>query len=328
MGTFTTRVTETLGIEHPIVQGGMAIVGVAELASAVSNAGGLGIITGLTFPTPDDLAAEIERCAAMTSEPFGVNLTVFPTTRSPDYGAYARTIVESGVRVAETAGPGSKDVWPILKDAGVTVIHKATSVRHSQSAERRGVDVISIDGFECAGHPGEDDIPGLVLIPCAADAISLPLIASGGFADGRGLAAALSLGADAINMGTRFCATHEAPIHPDVKQAYLDNDERGTNLIFRSLHNTARVAKSDVSDEVVRRLQQPDASFRDVADLVAGKAGAELLRTGDMSKGIYWASLAQGLIHDLPSVAELIERIVAEADAIVTRLEGLRSTTT
>jgi nitronate monooxygenase len=328
MGTFTTRVTETLGIEHPIVQGGMAIVGVAELASAVSNAGGLGIITGLTFPTPDDLAVEIERCAAMTSKPFGVNLTVFPTTRSPDYGAYARTIVESGVRIAETAGPGSKDVWPILKDAGVTVIHKATSVRHSQSAERRGVDVISIDGFECAGHPGEDDIPGLVLIPCAADAISLPLIASGGFADGRGLMAALSLGAGAINMGTRFCATQEAPIHPDVKQAYLDNDERGTNLIFRSLHNTARVAKSEVSDEVVRRLQQPDASFRDVADLVAGKAGAELLRTGDMSKGIYWASLAQGLIHDLPTVAELIDRIVTEADAILTRLDGLRSTAT
>ncbi|HVX18249.1 MAG TPA: nitronate monooxygenase family protein [Acidimicrobiales bacterium] len=326
MGKFTTRVTEALGIEHPIVQGGMAIVGVAELASAVSNAGGLGILTGLTHPTPDHLAAEIERCRSMTDKPFGVNLTVFPTTKSPDYAAYARAIVEGGVPIAETAGPGSKDVWPIFKEAGVVVIHKATSVRHSLSAERRGVDVISIDGFECAGHPGEDDVPGLVLIPCAADQLGLPLIASGGFADGRGLAAALSLGADGINMGTRFCATREAPIHPDLKQVYLDADELGTNLIFRSLHNTARVGKSDVSDEVVRRLNEQGASFRDVAELVAGTSGAEVIHTGDLSRGIYWASLAQGLIHDIPTVAELIDRIVTDADEIITkRLAGLRS---
>lgn len=326
MGTFTTRVTEVLGIEHPIVQGGMANVGVAELASAVSNAGALGILTGLTQPTPDALVAEIERCREMTTKPFGVNLTVFPTTRSPDYGAYARAIVESGVRIVETAGPGSKDIWPILKEGDVTVIHKATSVRHSITAERRGVDLISIDGFECAGHPGEDDVPGLVLIPVAADQLEVPLIASGGFADGRGLVAALALGADAINMGTRFCATQEAPIHPNVKQAYVENDELGTNLIFRSLHNTARVGKSEVSDEVVRRLGEPNASFRDVADLVAGRAGAELLATGDLSKGIFWASLAQGLIRDVPTVAELIDRIIAEADEIVgIRLAGLHA---
>lgn len=324
MGTFTTRVTEALGIEHPIVQGGMAGVGLAELASAVSNAGCLGILTGLTQRTPDALAAEIERCRSMTSGPFGVNLTVFPTTRSPDYGAYARTIVEAGVGIAETAGPGSAEVWPILKEGGVTVIHKATSVRHSLSAEKRGVDIISIDGFECAGHPGEDDVPGLVLIPRAADELSVPLIASGGFADGRGLVAALALGADGINMGTRFCATQEAPIHPNVKQAYLENDERGTNLIFRSLHNTARVAKSAVSDEVVRRLSVPGATFRDVAELVSGDAGARVLAEGDLGTGIYWASLAQGLIHDVPTVAALIERIISEAEAVVgDRLAGL-----
>ena len=324
---FSTRITELLGIEHPIVQGGMQGVGVAELASAVSNAGGLGILTGLTQPTPEALAEEIARCRAMTSRPFGVNLTVFPTRNSPDYLAYARAIVESDVPVVETAG--TKELWPIwelLKEGGVRVIHKCTSVRHSVSAEARGVDAISIDGFECAGHPGEDDIPGLVLIPCVADAVGIPTIASGGFADGRGLVAALALGADGINMGTRFCATQEAPIHPRVKQAYVDNDERGTNLIFRSLHNTARVAKSPVSDEVVRRLAEPGSGFKDVAELVRGDKGRELLATGDLSLGIYWASIAQGLIHDLPTVAELIERIMADAERIVgERLSGLRA---
>jgi NAD(P)H-dependent flavin oxidoreductase YrpB (nitropropane dioxygenase family) len=319
VSTFTTRVTELLEIEHPIVQGGMAGVGIAEMASAVSNAGGLGIITGLNQPTPDALRTEIARCRTMTDKPFGVNLTIFPTMRSPDYGAYAQAIIDSGVKILETAGtPAVRPIWEQCKEHGIKIIHKCTAVRHAVSAESRGVDIISIDGFECAGHPGEEDIPGLILIPCAADQVSIPIIGSGGFADGRGLVAALSLGAEGINMGTRFCATVESPVHDNVKQAYLDNDERGTNLIFRSLHNTARVGKSAVSDEVVRRLQNPEAKFKDVADLVNGVKGAELLKTGDLSLGIYWASVAQGLIHDIPTVKELIDRIIAEADEIIT----------
>jgi nitronate monooxygenase len=322
---FQTRITELLGIEHPIVQGGMAYVGVAELAAAVSNAGGLGIITGLTQPNPDALMAEIERCRGLTDRPFAVNMTVFPTINSPDYKAYCRAIIDSGITVVETAGtPAVAELWELFKDAGIMIMHKCTAVRHALSAERRGVDIISIDGFECAGHPGEDDIPGLILVPAAADQIRIPMIASGGFADGRGLVAALALGADGINMGTRFCATREAPIHERVKQCYVENDERGTNLIFRSLKNTARVGKSEVSDEVVRRLSQPGATFADVAELVSGKAGARLMETGDISAGIYWASMAQGLIHDIPTVQELVDRIVAEAESIITeRLAGL-----
>jgi NADH:quinone reductase (non-electrogenic) len=315
---FTTRITELLGIEHPIVQGGMQGVGTAELASAVSNAGGLGIITGLTQPTPEALGAEIERTRALTAKPFAVNLTIFPTINSPNYAAYAQAIIASGVTVVETAGTQAvQAVWEQLKPHGIKIVHKCTSVRHAVSAERRGVDAISIDGFECAGHPGEDDIPGLILIPCAADQVSIPMIASGGFADGRGLVAALALGADGINMGTRFCATQEAKIHPHVKQAYVENDERGTNLIFRSLKNTARVAKSEVSDEVVRRLAEPGASFAEVRELVSGAKGRELLENGDLSQGIFWASMAQGLIHDIPTCKELIDRIVAEAETIV-----------
>ena len=313
-----TRITKLLDIQHPIVQGGMQGVGLAELASAVSNAGGLGILTGLSQPTPEALRAEIERCRAMTSNPFAVNLTVFPTRNSPDYMAYAQAAVESGVTIVETAGtPALAPIWEYLKENGVRILHKCTSVRHAVSAEKKGIDAISIDGFECAGHPGEDDIPGLILVPCAADQVSIPMIASGGFADGRGLVAALSLGADGINMGTRFCATVEAPIHPNVKQAYVDNDERCTNLIFRSLHNTARVAKSDVSDEVVRRLAVPGATFADVSELVRGDKGREVLAEGDITKGIYWASMSQGLIHDIPTVKELLDRIVAEAEAII-----------
>lgn len=321
-----TRITEMLEIEHPIVQGGMQGVGVAELAAAVSNAGGLGILTALTQPTPDALRLEIDRCRSMTAKPFGVNLTVFPTVNSPDYKAYAQAIIDGGVRVVETAGtPAVQEIWEMLKPHGIRILHKCTSVRHAVSAERRGVDAISIDGFECAGHPGEDDIPGLILIPCAADQVSIPMIASGGFGDGRGLVAALALGAEGINMGTRFCATEEAKIHPNVKQAYVDNDERGTNLIFRSLKNTARVGKSPVSDEVVKRLAAPGARFSDVAELVNGKAGRELLETGDLSKGIYWASMVQGLIHDIPSCKVLIDRIMSEAEAILDeRLARLR----
>ena len=315
---FKTRITDLLEIEHPIVQGGMQGVGVAELASAVSNAGGLGLLTALTQPSPDALRAEIERCRSMTKKPFGVNLTVFPTINSPDYKAYAQAIIDSGVRIVETAGtPAVAEIWDILKPAGVKIIHKCTAVRHAVSAERKGVDAISIDGFECAGHPGEDDIPGLILIPAAADKVNIPMLASGGFGDGRGLVAALSLGAEGINMGTRFCATQEAKIHPNVKQAYIDNDERGTNLIFRSLKNTARVGKSPNSDEVVRRLAQPGAKFGDVAELVRGAAGRVLLETGDLSKGVFWASMVQGLIHDIPTVQELIDRIITQAEQIV-----------
>jgi nitronate monooxygenase len=314
-----------LGIEHPIVQGGMMHVGYAELASAVSNAGGLGIITALTQPSPAALHAEIERCRAMTSKPFAVNVTVLPSVTPPDYKAYAQTIIDAGIRIVETAGTQEvRELWAMMKPHGITILHKCTAVRHALSAERAGCDIISIDGFECAGHPGEDDIPGLILIPAAADKVKIPMLASGGFGDGRGLVAALSLGAEGINMGTRFCATQEAPIHPNVKQKYLENDERGTNLIFRSLHNTARVGKNEVSDEVVRRLREPGATFDAVRELVSGKAGAELLKTGDLSKGIFWAGMIQGLIHDIPSCEELITRIVSEAEAIIRgRLAGM-----
>lgn len=323
---FRTRITELLGIEHPIVQGGMQGVGKAGLAGAVSEAGGLGILTALTQPTPSALREEIERCRSITAKPFGVNITVFPTTKSPDYRAYARAALDGGVRIFETAGTQAvAEVWDELRGHDVCIIHKCTAVRHAMSAERKGVHAISIDGFECAGHPGEDDIPGLILIPCAADKVSIPMLASGGFADGRGLVAALALGADGINMGTRFCATVEADIHPNVKQAYVDNDERGTNLIFRSLKNTARVGKSAVSDEVVRRLAVPGAQFSDVAELVSGEAGKRLMETGDLSEGMFWASMAQGLIHDIPTVAELITRTIAEAEAIVAgRLAAMR----
>lgn len=324
---FNTRITQMLGIEHPIVQGGMQTIGVAELASAVSNAGGLGILTALTQPTPAALSAEIERCRGMTQKPFGVNVTVFPTTMSPDYVGYAKAALDAGVRIFETAGTQAvAEVWEVLRQVpGTLILHKCTAVRHAMSAERRGVDIISIDGFECAGHPGEDDIPGLILIPAAADKVKIPMLASGGFGDGRGLVAALALGAEGINMGTRFCATKEAPVHDNVKAKYVENDERGSHLIFRRFHNTARVGKSDVSDEVVRRLANPDAKFEDVRELVSGVAGKELLETGDLSKGVFWAGMVQGLIHDVPSCDELISRIISEAEAILDqRLAGFR----
>jgi len=324
---FKTRITEMLGIEHPIVQGGMQAVGTADMASAVSNAGGLGIITALTQPSPQALRDEIERCRSLTDKPFGVNLTVFPTINSPDYNAYADAVIESGVKIMETAGtPAVREIWARVKPHGVMILHKCTAVRHALSAEKAGCDIISIDGFECAGHPGEDDIPGLILIPAAADKVKIPMLASGGFGDGRGLVAALALGADGINMGTRFCATKEAPVHDNVKQAYVDNDERGSFLIFRNFKNTARVGKSEVSEEVVRRLSLPDAKFSDVQELVAGTAGRELLQTGDLSKGVFWAGMIQGLIHDIPTCQELIDRIISDAEAILDqRLAAFRT---
>jgi NAD(P)H-dependent flavin oxidoreductase YrpB (nitropropane dioxygenase family) len=313
-----TRITEMLGIERPIVQGGMMHVGIAELASAVSNAGGLGIVTGLTQPSPDALRTEIERCRSMTDKPFAVNLTVLPAINPPDYKAYTQAIIDSGIKLVETAGsPEVRELWEMMKPHGIKILHKCTAVRHALSAERNGADIISIDGFECAGHPGEDDIPGLILIPAAADKVKIPMLASGGFGDGRGLVAALALGAEGINMGTRFCATQEAPIHANVKQAYIDNDERGTNVIFRKFKNTARVGKSAVSDEVVRLSAEPDAKFEDIHHLVSGAKGKEVLVTGDMSKGIFWAGMVQGLIHDIPTCQELMDQIMADAEAII-----------
>lgn len=318
MTQIKTRITELLGIERPIVQGGMMHVGRAELAAAVSNAGGLGIITGLTQPTPEDLSNEIKRCREMTNKPIGVNLTIFPSMNSPDYHAYAEVIIDNGITIVETAGtPAVRPIWEQLLNANIKIIHKCTSVRHALSAEKFGVSAISIDGFECAGHPGEDDIPGLILIPAAADKVRIPMLASGGFGDGRGLVAALALGADGINMGTRFCATAEAPIHEGIKQFYIDNDERSTNLIFRSLKNTARVAKTELSDEVVRRLSVPGASFEDVAELVAGSKGKIALETGDYSAGMVWAGMIQGLIQDIPTCQELLDRIMTEAGSII-----------
>ncbi len=323
---FRTRITEMLGIEHPVVQGGMQSVGYAELASAVSNAGGLGILTALTQPSPEALREEIERCRSMTDKPFGVNMTVFPTINAPDYKAYAQAIIDGGVKIVETAGTQAvREIWEMLKPHGVKILHKCTAVRHALSAERAGCDIISIDGFECAGHPGEDDIPGLILIPAAADKVKIPMLASGGFGDGRGLVAALTLGAEGINMGTRFCATAEAPIHDNVKQAYIDNDERGSFLIFRNFKNTARVGRSPVSEEVARRLANPDAQFSDVQELVSGAAGRELLKTGDLTKGVFWAGMVQGLIHDIPTCRQLIDRIIGDAEAIIDRrLAGFR----
>ncbi|MEC9365226.1 MAG: nitronate monooxygenase family protein [Pseudomonadota bacterium] len=321
--TLKTRFTELVGIEYPIVQGGMMWVGRAELAAAVSNAGGLGILTALTQPSQDALREEIARCRRMTDKPFGVNLTILPSVKPPPYAEYRKAIIDSGIRIVETAGHNPREHVEDFKAHGITVVHKCTAVRHALSAERMGVDAISIDGFECAGHPGEDDIPGLVLIPAAADKVKIPMLASGGFGDGRGLVAALALGADGINMGTRFCATVEAPIHDKVKQLLVDNDERGTNVIFKSLKNTARVGKNSVSDQVVEILRRPDAKFDDVAHLVRGAQGRVALETGDLDAGLIWAGQVQGLIHDIPTVAELMQRIVDDATRIIReRLQG------
>lgn len=318
-----TRITDLLGIEHPIVQGGMMWVGTADMASAVSNAGGLGLITALTQPTPEALGDEIKRCRSLTDKPFGVNLTILPSISPPPYAEYRRAIIESGVKIVETAGYKPQEHVDDFKQHGIKVIHKCTAVRHALSAERMGVDAVSIDGFECAGHPGEDDIPGLILIPAAADKVRIPMLASGGFGDARGLVAALALGADGINMGTRFCATVEAPIHAEIKKAMIASDERSTELIFRSYRNTARVAKNAVSAEVVAA-ERAGRPFEDIAHLVKGARGKEGLDRGDPEHGIWTAGMVQGLINDIPTCAELIERIMSDAEAIIARrLAGL-----
>lgn len=315
---FKTRFTETFGIEHPIICGGMTGVGTADLIAAVANAGALGFLTALTQPTPDALRKEIQRCKDMTDKPFGVNLTILPTINPVPYDEYREAIIDSGIKIVETAGSNPEPHLPSFHAAGVRVIHKCVAVRHAVKAEKLGVDAISIDGFECAGHPGEDDIPGLVLIPAAADKVTLPLIASGGFADGRGLVAALALGADAINMGTRFMATVEAPIHENVKRQIVLNDERATDLIYRKFHNTARVAKNAISQQILEISAKPESTFQDIAQLASGARGrANVMENGDVDGGIWSASMAQGLIQDIPTVAELVDNIVGSAEEII-----------
>jgi nitronate monooxygenase len=312
-----TRFTELFGVKHPITQGGMQWVGRSELVAAVADSGALGFITALTQPTPEALVREVARCKEMTDKPFGVNLTILPSINPPPYDEYRHAIIESGVAVVETAGANPVEHLPDFHRAGIKVIHKCTSVRHAVKAEQIGVDAVSIDGFECAGHPGEDDIPGLVLVPAAADRLTIPFIASGGFADGRGLVAALALGADGINMGTRFLCTAESPVHPSVKARLVRADERETDLIFRPLRNTARVARNAVSEKVLRALES-GGSFDDVRELVAGVRGRTVYETGDVDAGIWSAGMVQGLIHDVPTVADLVDRIVAQADQIIT----------
>lgn len=317
-----TRFTETFGIEHPIVQGGMQWVGRAELVAAVANAGALGCITALTQPTPEDLSKEIARCRELTDRPFGVNLTILPSIKPPPYAEYREAIIEAGVKIVETAGNNPVEHLEHFKPAGIKVIHKATTVRHALKAQSIGVDAVSIDGLDCAGHPGEDDVPGLVLIPAAADALDIPIIASGGIADARGLVAALALGADAVNMGTRFMCTVESPIHENIKQHIVAADERQTDLIFRSYRNTARVAKNAISQQVIA-IEREGRPFEDVRDLVSGARGKTVYETGDPDAGIWTAGLCQGLIHDVPTCAELVERMMSEAEAIIAeRLAG------
>jgi NAD(P)H-dependent flavin oxidoreductase YrpB (nitropropane dioxygenase family) len=317
-----TRFTELFGVEHPIAQGGMMWVGTAELVSAVANAGALGFLTALTQPTPEALAREIARTRDMTDKPFGVNLTILPSINPPPYAEYRRAIIESGIKIVETAGYKPQEHVDEFKAHGIKIIHKCTAVRHALSAERMGVDAISIDGFECAGHPGEDDVPGLVLIPAAADKVKIPMLASGGFGDGRGLVAALALGADGINMGTRFCATREAPIHDAFKQAMVAGDERNTDIIFRTYRNSARVARNAISQQVLAN-EAAGKPFEEIAHLVKGARGREGLVSGDLDHGVWTAGLIQALIHDVPTAGELIDRIIREAEEIITgRLAG------
>ena len=311
-----TRFTEMFGVEHPIAQGGMQWVGTAELVSAVANAGGLGFITALTQPTPDALTREIARCRDMTDKPFGVNLTILPSINPPPYAEYRQAIIEAGITAVETAGYKPQEHVDEFKKHGIKVIHKCTAVRHALSAEKMGVDAISIDGFECAGHPGEDDIPGLILIPAAADKVKVPMLASGGFGDGRGLVAALALGADGINMGSRFCATKEAPIHDNIKQMIVEQDERATDLIFRTYKNTARVAKNAITKAVLEA-EKAGKPFEEVAHLVKGARGKEGLENGDPDHGIWTIGMVQGIIHDVPTVKDLIDKIISDAEEII-----------
>jgi nitronate monooxygenase len=319
-----TRITELFGIEHPIIQGGMHFVGFAELAAAVSSAGGLGIITGLTQRTPELLAKEIARCRDMTDKPFGVNLTFLPTFAKPPYPEYIDAIREGGVKVVETAGRSPEQYMPALKAAGIKVIHKCTSVRHSLKAESIGCDAVSVDGFECGGHPGEDDVPNMILLPRADEELTIPFVASGGMADARSLVAALAMGAEGMNMGTRFIATKEAPVHDNVKQALVAASELDTRLIMRSLRNTERVLRNANVDKLIEieREKGKNLKIEDIHDQVAG-IYPKVMIEGDMNAGAWSCGMVAGLIHDIPTVKELIDRIMHDAEAIIRqRLEG------
>ena len=319
-----TTFTEQFGVDHPILCGGMTGLGTAELIAPVANAGALGFLTALTQPSPDALAKEIVRTREMTDKPFGVNLTILPTINPVPYDEYRAAIIEAGITVVETAGSSPEPHLPDFHGAGVKVIHKATSVRHALSAERKGVDAVSIDGFECAGHPGEDDVPGLILIPATVRQLKIPVIASGGIASGQGLAAALALGAVGVNMGTRFMATVEAPVHDNVKQQIIANDERSTVLVFRQFRNTARVVRNRISEQIVELSGREGATFGDIADLASGVRGRDtVLARGDMDDGMWWAGQTQGLIHEVGTVQEVIDQVVADAEEIIGRLATL-----
>jgi len=325
-----TRITELFGIEHPIIQGGMHYVGYAELAAAVSNAGGLGIITGLTQGTPEKLADEIARCKDMTDKPFGVNLTFLPILNAPDYAGMVRVIVEGGVKIVETAGNNPVEYLPALKEAGVKVIHKCTAVRHALKAQAIGCDAASVDGFECGGHPGEDDIPNMILLPRAADELEIPFVASGGMADARSLVASLAMGAEGMNMGTRFLATKEAPVHENVKQAILQATELDTRLVMRPLRNTERVLTNPAVEKLLQTERELGAEikFEDIAPQVAG-VYPRIMQEGEVDVGAWSCGMVAGLINDIPSCQELIDRIMRDADQLIAqRLEGLRSATT
>ena len=313
-----TKITEMFDIEHPVIQGGMHYVGFAEMAAAVANAGGLGIITGLTQKTPDDLAKEIAKCHEMTDKPFGVNLTFLPGFQEPDYPGYIKAIVEGGVKIVETAGRSPEAYMPDLKGAGIKVIHKCTSVRHSLKAEKIGCDAVSVDGFECGGHPGEDDIPNMILLPRAAEELSIPFVASGGMGNGQQLAAALSMGADGINMGTRFIATKEAPVHQNVKEALVAASELDTELIMRPLRNTERVLANDAVQKILEKEKAlgDEIQITDIMDEVAG-VYPKIMQEGTMDAGAWSCGMVAGLIHDIPTCKDLVERIVSDAEEII-----------
>lgn len=321
MAKLKTRLTEMFGVETPICMGGMTGVGYGELVAAVANAGALGFITAHMFKSGEELLAEIEKTKKLTNKPFGVNLTLLPSINPIPYDEYREAIIHSGVKIVETAGRAPTDHLPRFKENGVKVIHKCTSVRHAVSAVNKGVDVISIDGFECAGHPGEDDVGLIVLLPATVDAVDVPVIASGGMADGRGLAAAIVLGADGVNMGTRFCATVEAKIHENVKKKIVENNELDTVLVGRSLRNTARVAKNDISVQVAEIQKDPTKTFADVKELMAGVRGREnVLRDGDMDGGIWTTGQSQALIHDIPTCQELVSNIMKQYEQARARI--------
>ena len=312
-----TRITEFFGIERPIVQGGLMWVARSGLASAVGNAGGIGFMTALTFPDTEDFRAEIKKCRELTDKPFGVNLTFLPTMRPPDYPAYIQVCIDEGIKFIETAGRNPEPYMEQIKSAGIKVVHKCTSVRHAVKAEKVGCDAVSIDGFEAAGHPGEDDVTTMILVPLTRDAISLPIIASGGLGDGRGLVGALGLGADGINMGTRFVATQEAPVHSNVKQALVDHSERDTRLIMRTLRNTERVMHNPMVDKVLEIESRGNTQIEEIAPFVSGLVGKEMLEEGQMEKGILAAGQTMGFVQDIPTCQELLDRIMADAEQVI-----------